>query len=158
MSSASEALGSEAAIFRDTPPSKSVAPTPENTPFSCTECNKQCGTLQQLQLHGFSKHGWIHPLHMSVKYTYCPICLTEFHFRHSLLEHIKYKGKTRHCTAILSFSPPLISEAEARRLDSEAAKSARELAHRGLRRSHAAKPAHRVPGPRRPPSHKPCFS
>ena len=154
---ASESLGSEGAIFCDTPPSKNTTPQPENTPFSCTECGKCCKSFQVLQLHRFSKHGAIHPLHMAVQYTPCPICLIQFHTRHRLLEHIKYKGKKRHCTALLSSRPPIISEAEARELDAAAAKSARQLAHRGLRRTHAAKPSHRVPGPMWPLSHKPSL-
>ena len=152
---ASEALGSEGAIFRDTPPSKNTTPTQENTPFSCQDCPKCFNSFQQLQLHRFSKHGCVHPLHMAAKDTHCPICLLQFHTRHRLLEHIKYKGKKRHCTALLSSRPPIFSEAEARELDADAAKSARQLAHRGLRRTHAAKPSHREPGPMWPLSHKP---
>ena len=142
-------------FFRDTPPSKQTRPTPENTPFACVDCPRHFKSFQQLQLHRWSKHNAVHPLHMAVKYTHCPICLIQFHTRHRLIEHIRYKGKRRHCTAILSVSPPLISEAEARKLDADAAISARQLAHSGLRRTHAAKPAHREPGPRLPPSRKP---
>ena len=40
LSQACEALGSEGAIFRDTPPSKNNTPTQENTPFSCNDCPK----------------------------------------------------------------------------------------------------------------------
>ena len=94
------------------------------------------------------------PLHMAVCDTYCPICLTQLHTRHRLLEHIKYKGKKRHCATILLSQPFIISETEARQLDLEAANSARQLAHSGLRRSYAAKPAHRIPGPLLPLSHE----
>ena len=84
---------------------------------------------------------------MAVDDTHCPICLTQFHTRHLILEHIKYKGKNTHCTAILLSQGPIISEAQARDLDHDATTSARRLAHSGLRRSYAAKPAHRIPGP-----------
>ena len=157
LSCACEALGSEGAIFRDTPPSKNTTPTQENTPFSCIDCPKCFKSFQQLQLHRFTKHNSVHPLHMAVNDTHCPICLSKFHTRHRLLEHIKYKGKKRHCKALLSSRAPIISEAEARKLDTDAAISARQLAHSGLRRTHAAKPAHRVPGPRWPLSHKPSL-
>ena len=73
--------------------------------------------------------------------------MTQFHTRHRILEHIQFEGKKKHCIAILLSQGPIITEAEARDLDCDAAKSARQLAHSGLRRSYAAKPAHRIPGP-----------
>ena len=110
-------------------------------------CSKVCKSPQQLQLHHLRVHNQVHPLHMAVHDTFCLICLTQFHSRHRLLEHSKYKGKTRHCIAILLERGPIISEAQARARDTAAATSARVLAHSGFRRSYAAKPAHRIPGP-----------
>ena len=116
-------------------------------PCICQDCGKIESTYQQLQLHRFRKHGWLHPAHMLINNTYCRICLTEFHTRTRLLEHIMYKGKRHRCLCRLQKCGEVITHGEALELNSIEAKNNLALYHSGHKRSYAAKPAHRVCGP-----------
>ena len=113
----------------------------------CGLCQYFTYSWQQLQLHMFSKHGWLHPADMLTHETPCSICLTQFHTRSRLLEHLKYKGKKYRCFLTLCSAGPSISEQCARDLNKMEAVPNKALSHKGLRRSYAAKPAHRTPGP-----------
>ena len=78
-----------------------ISDTPNNAtlgePCICQECGKVEKSLQQLNLHRFRKHGWLHPAHTLVDNVFCRICLTNFHTRTRLLEHTMYKGKKHRC-------------------------------------------------------------
>ena len=128
-------------------PTGNIAPSPEISLHPCDLCGKVLGTYQQLQLHMFSKHDWLHPADLLTHETHCSICLTQFHTRSRLLEHLKYKGARFQCFRTLSSSGPSITYQYARQLNQQEAILNKALAHKGLRRSYARKPAHRTPGP-----------
>ena len=122
-----------------------------NIAHSSESCLHPCDSIQssrqQLQLHMFSKHNWLHPAHLLVCDTHCSICLTQFHTRSRLLEHLMYKGARFRCFLTLSSAGPSITYEHARILNQQEAISNKAFAHKGLRKSYAAKPAHRIPGP-----------
>ena len=124
-----------------------TAQNPETSSHPFGHCHSIFASWQQLQLHMFSKHGYLHPAHMLTQDTHCSICLTQFHTRTRLLEHLQYKGKRFKCFLTLCSAGPSISYERARELNKIEAISNTALAHKGLRRSYAAKLAHRTPGP-----------
>ena len=72
---------------------------PHPTPYTCALCTFSAPTRQQLHLHCFKAHGWLHPSQYCInsECTVCPICMTQFHTRAHLIEHLRYKGKMRAC-------------------------------------------------------------
>ena len=62
-----------------------------STSFKCSSCLFTTSPKQQLQLHMFKAHACIHPLQMYITphETIYPICLTQFHTRVRLLEHLR---------------------------------------------------------------------
>ena len=128
-----------------------ISDTPNNStlrePCICQECGKVEKSLQQLNLHRFRKHGWLHPAHTLVDNVFCRICLTNFHTRTRLLEHIMYKGKKHRCFLRLQKCGEVISYQRALELNAIEAQNNLILYRAGHKRSYAAKPAHRIYGP-----------
>ena len=123
--------------------------------FKCSVCLYSTSTKQQLQLHMFKAHACIHPLQMYITphEWICPICMTQFHTRVRLLEHLRYKGKFRSCgdnICLIRDSFPCKLAHEYVQHDRE---QTRALTKSGFRRAKAKLLAFRVPGPLRTCAH-----
>ena len=115
-------------------------------PCICQDCGKSMNSIQQLNLHRFRKHGWLHPAHTLVDNVFCRICLTNFHTRTRLLEHIMYKGRKHRCLHRLQMCGEVISYQRALELNAIEAQDNILLYRSGHKRSYATKPAHHVCG------------
>jgi len=111
----------------------------------CPDCDKAFHSQQQLALHRFRTHGYKDPVRMSAPFTFCLVCLREFHTRERVLNHLRYRSKT--CKYNLMLKAPFLTEAEADSLDEECKEANVSLQHKGCRRHLAAQPSFRLQGP-----------
>eukprot|EP00973_Karenia_brevis_P001759 239300-Karenia_brevis.AAC.1 len=116
----------------------------------CMQCGKMFASLQKLRLHAFRVHAALHPAHLFAAGVHCPCCLTYFHTRTRLLEHLMYKGKGRGCLQMLMLQGPVHTHEEALSIQQDNALANTSLARAGRKRSFAVLPSFRVAGPLRP--------
>ena len=140
-------LSTTSSIIAHIPISGSSPNATGGEPCICQDCGKHLSSAQQLNLHRFRKHGWLHPAHTLVNDVLCRICLTDFHTRTRLLEHVMYKGKKHRCLQRLQICGEVISYQEALELNTVEAQNNILLYRSGHKRLHAAKPAHRFVDP-----------
>ena len=117
------------------PPKKKPNTQSHELSHPCGHGERIFNSYQQMQVHMWSKHDYLHPAHLLVDDTHCSICLTQFHTRTRLLEHIMYKGTRCKCFLTLCTAGPCISYEQAKLLNIQEAASNKALAHRGLRSS-----------------------
>ena len=120
--------------------------------FKCTLCDFKAPTMQQLQLHMFQPHIWLHTsqYYIDADCSICPICMMQFHTRVRLIEHHRYKGKKRQCLANVYIVKDPINPETVRDIITRDAEQSRALSRAGYRRTKAQAPAYRVCGPLRP--------
>ena len=121
-------------------------------PFACTICIYKAPTMQQLNLHMFKSHKWIHPSQYVVDADciICPICMTQFHTRVLLIEHVRYKGRRRHCLYNICIVRECLQSQDVHDIIARDAEKSRALSRSGYRRTKAQAPAYRICGPLRP--------
>ena len=100
----------------------------------------------------FKIHDWLHPSQYVVHAdcTICPICMTLFHNRVRLIEHLGYKGRRRHCLDDLYIVREPSQPDTVHQIIARDAEQSRALARSGFRRTKAQAPAYKVCGPLRP--------
>ena len=124
--------------------------------FKCTLCDFKAPTMQQLQLHMFKTHNWLHPsqYYIDADCTMCSICMMQFHTRVRLIEHLRYKGRRRHCLDNIYIYIYIVREClqsqDEHDIIARDAEKPRALARSGYRRTKAQAPAYRICGPLRP--------
>ena len=114
--------------------------------FSCPQCVCVFPTHQQLSLHMVSKHKISNHIHMYVNTVYCPICLTYFHNRESVLNHLRYRAHA--CRLAILASGPVLSLEESKAMAETQKPLNAKVAHKGKKRGFKPEPAFRMPGPR----------
>ena len=121
-------------------------------PFSCTLWEYQSPTMQQLNLHMFKSHKWIHPSQYVVDAdsTICPICLMQFHTRVRFIEHLRYTGQKRRCLENVYIVKDVINSDVVSEILARDAALSQTLSRSGFRGTKAQAPAYRVSGPLRP--------
>ncbi len=135
--------GSEFANL-DVPKVFSCFSVPSSSIHHCPRCAKTFDSIQKLNLHLFKAQGLKNPIRRLVSTSTCPICLTEFHTRTRILNHLRYRSHVCRCNLLIA--GPLLS-VEADLLDFEEAVANRLLAQSGSRAHKAALPCIRVQGP-----------
>eukprot|EP00973_Karenia_brevis_P085207 11826936-Karenia_brevis.AAC.1 len=95
-------------------------------------------------------HGHVHEAHFLVDGTQCPVCLTEFHARSRLLEHVMYKGKRFSCFHNLLLRGRVLDATQVEVAKHQVALESKNFKHGGRRRAHAFLPACRAQGPKLP--------
>ena len=123
--------------------------------FSCESCSQVFPSRQQLELHRFSSHGkFVEAQYYVGEVNWCFCCMTCFHTRSRVVEHLSYKGKKRRCLEYLRARNDRYDEGFVRScIDAEAVR-VRGAARAGRRRAHAALPCYRICGPLiQPPTH-----
>ena len=73
--------------------------------------------MNQLSLHEFRVHGIKDSVRLRVPFTYCLVCLVEFHTRERILNHIRYRSQS--CRYNLMLRNPVLSDHEADKIESD---------------------------------------
>jgi len=113
--------------------------------YECYECGCIQPTYQQLQLHIKTVHKFSNPIALYIDTTYCHICLTEFHTRECILNHLRYRSHA--CRAALLLRGPVLTISEADELSLSLREANRKLHANARRRHHKDAPSYRLEGP-----------
>eukprot|EP00973_Karenia_brevis_P068224 9492850-Karenia_brevis.AAC.1 len=118
--------------------------------YSCDICSRAFMSYQSMSLHKCKMHGCVHEAHYLIGGTQCPVCLTEFHSRSRVLEHVMYKGHKFRCFHNLLLRGRVLSAAQVVVAQQQVALESKQFKRAGRRRAHAFLPACRAQGPKLP--------